>query len=170
MTGEWRMCIDYRALNFRMVRNTHPIPHIQDYLHRLGKASHLSSLELTSDHWQVRITSQKPYSTHAMTGMNSWLCLWINQYTFDLQGLMNSILRPYIDRFILVIFDDITSHSNSTEEDRDYVHLVLEALQKYKLYARPKKCSFDQKEVEFCGHVVAIQMIILLNIPVDFHA
>jgi hypothetical protein len=54
-TGEWRMCIDYRALNSKTVRNGYPIPCIQDYIDRLGKASHLSSLDLTSGYWQVRI-------------------------------------------------------------------------------------------------------------------
>ena len=54
-TGEWRMCIDYRALNHKTIRNAYPIPRIQDCLDRLGKASHLSSLDLTSGYWQVRI-------------------------------------------------------------------------------------------------------------------
>ena len=46
--GEWRMCIDYRALNTITFRNTYPLPRIQECIDRLGTATHLSSLDLTS--------------------------------------------------------------------------------------------------------------------------
>ena len=32
--------------------------------------------------------------------------------------------------------------------------MVLEALRKHQLYARPLKCVFDKPEVECCGHIV----------------
>ena len=79
------------------------------------------------------------------------------------QSLMNSILRPYIDKFVLIYFDDITVYSNSAEEHREHLRLVLEALRKHKLYARPKKCAFDQKEVEFCGYIVGNGVIRMLD-------
>ena len=40
VSGEWRMCIDYRALNQKMLKNAYPLPRIQDYLIQLGKGSH----------------------------------------------------------------------------------------------------------------------------------
>ena len=66
------------------------------------------------------------------------------------QTLMNQILRPFIDKFVLVYLDDILIYSNSAEEHRDHLRLVLEALRAAKLFAKPKKCTFDQPEVEFC--------------------
>ena len=60
------------------------------------------------------------------------------------QTLMNQILRPYIDKFVLVYLDDILVYSNSEEEHLEHLRLVLEALRKHKLYARPKKCTFDK--------------------------
>jgi len=46
--GEWRMCIDYRALNNKTVRNAYPLPRIQDCIDKLGKAKHCTTLDLTS--------------------------------------------------------------------------------------------------------------------------
>jgi len=51
--GEWRMCIDYRMLNSRTVKNTYPLPRIQDHIDKLGRAYHLSSIDMTSGDWQM---------------------------------------------------------------------------------------------------------------------
>ena len=34
--GEWRMCIDYRALNARTLKNAYPLPRIQECIDKLG--------------------------------------------------------------------------------------------------------------------------------------
>jgi hypothetical protein len=47
-TSEWRMCIDYRALNARTVKNAYPIPRIQECIDKLGEAIMVSSIDLLS--------------------------------------------------------------------------------------------------------------------------
>lgn len=49
------MCIDYRVLNLRTVKNAYPLPRIADCLDRLSKAQYCTTLDLTSGYWQVRI-------------------------------------------------------------------------------------------------------------------
>ena|SRR5438876_254231 len=70
------------------------------------------------------------------------------------QTLMNSILRPYIDKFVLVYLDDILIYFNSEEKHLKHLRLVFEALRKHQIYARPKKYIFNKPNVEFCGHIV----------------
>ena len=48
--GEWRMCIDYRMLNSKTLKNAYPLPRIQDCIDRLGKATNLSSIDLWSEY------------------------------------------------------------------------------------------------------------------------
>lgn len=50
-----RMCIDYRALNRKTKKNTYPLPRINDCIDQLGPARVLSTFDLTSGYWQVRI-------------------------------------------------------------------------------------------------------------------
>jgi len=70
------------------------------------------------------------------------------------QTLMNSILWPYIDKFVLVYLDDILVYSNSEEEHLEHLRLVFDTLRQHQLYAQPKKCTFNKLNVEFCGSIV----------------
>jgi uncharacterized protein YlaI len=55
---EWKMCIDYRMLNSKTLKNACPLPRIQECIDRLGKAKHLSSLDLLSGYWQLRVAEK----------------------------------------------------------------------------------------------------------------
>ena len=165
--GEWRMCIDYRALNSKTLKNAYPLPRIQDCLDRVGKARYCTTLDLTSEYWQVRIADKDVSKTAFNTRYGKYeflvMSFGLTNAPSTFQSLMNSILRPYIDKFVLVYLDDILIYSNTPEEHREHLWLVLEALRRHKLYARPSKCTFNQPEMEFCGHIVGNGMIKVLD-------
>jgi hypothetical protein len=133
------MCIDYRMLNSKTIKNTYPLPRIQDCLDRLGKASHLSSLDLLSGYWQVRVRDQDVPKTAFNTRYGKYeflvMLFGLTNAPATFQTLMNSILRPYVDKFVLVYLDDILIYSNSEGEHREHLRLVLQALCEHQLYA-----------------------------------
>ena len=53
--GSLRMVIDYCALNKLTVRNSYPLPWIDDLLDSVQGATILNSLDLTSGYHQIRI-------------------------------------------------------------------------------------------------------------------
>ena len=169
--GEWRMCIDYRALNTITFRNTYPLPRIQECIDRLGTATHLSSLDLTSGYWQVRIKDEDIPKTAFNTryGKYEFLVMpfGLINAPATFQTLMNKILRPYIDKFVLVYLDDILIFSNSKEEHLQHLRLVFDALREAKLYVRSLKCVFNQSTVEFCGHIVGQGVVKVLESKVQ---
>ncbi|GJZ98811.1 putative reverse transcriptase domain-containing protein [Tanacetum coccineum] len=63
-------------------------------------------------------------------------------------------LRPYLDKFLTVVIDDIFIYSKTREEHEVHLGLVLEFLKKEKLYAKFSKCEFWLREVQFLGHVI----------------
>jgi hypothetical protein len=71
------------------------------------------------------------------------------------QGLMNSIFKPLLQKILLVFFDDILIYSKSWEDHVRHVDKVLQLLKEQQLYAKPSKCFFGVKEVEYFGHVVS---------------
>jgi hypothetical protein len=167
LPGEWRMCIDYRMLNAKTLRNAYPIPRIQECIDRLGKASNLSSMDLLSGYWQTRVASADVPKTAFNTrhGKYEFLVMpfGLTNAPATFQTLMNSVLRKYIDKFVLVYLDDILIYSNSDEEHREHLRLVFEALREANLYARPLKCTFNKPSVEFCGHIVGQGVVKVLD-------
>lgn len=68
---------------------------------------------------------------------------------------MNNVLRPYLDKFVIVFIDEILIHSKNEEEHAEHLAAVLRLLREHQLYARLSKCNFFQIEVHYVGHVVS---------------
>src|SRR5436309_5150736 len=75
------------------------------------------------------------------------------------QGLMNNILREYLDRFTSAFLDDIIIYSRTLEEHKQHVMKVLEWLKKVGLYLKRKKCQFHKTEVKFLGIIISCSII-----------
>jgi hypothetical protein len=73
--------------------------------------------------------------------------------------LMNSVLMPELDQFVVVFIDDILVYSKSMEEHEENLWIVLQRLWENQLYAKFSKCEFWIKEVPFLGHVVSPEAI-----------
>ena len=56
---------------------------------------------------------------------------------------------------MLVFFDDILIYRKCWEEHIQHIDRVLQLLKEKQLYAKPSKCSFGVKEVEYFGHIVS---------------
>ncbi|GKF66439.1 putative reverse transcriptase domain-containing protein, partial [Tanacetum coccineum] len=68
--------------------------------------------------------------------------------------LMNCVRRPYLDKFVIVFINDILVYSKSKEEHEVHLKLILELLEKEKLFGKFSKYEFWKQEVHFIEHVV----------------
>jgi hypothetical protein len=68
---------------------------------------------------------------------------------------MNSVLRKYLDKFVIVFIDDILIYSKTREEHEEHLELVLQTLREHQLYAKYSKCEFYQSKVQYLGHVIS---------------
>jgi len=158
-SGDLRMCVDYRALNALTVKNRFPLPRIDDLFDKLQGAQWFTYLDLTQGYNQIQIPEEDRPKTAFRTPLGHYqfkvLCFGLTNAPATFQAVMNDVLREVVrDGICLVYMDDILIFGKTAEEHKTHVRRVLELLQRHRLYANRKKCSFFQREVNFLGHVI----------------
>jgi hypothetical protein len=158
-----RLCVDYRALNSITVKNRCTIPCIDDLLDAVAGSLYFTSLNLTSIYHQILISEEDRPKTAFRTSFGHFqfkvMIDGLTNAPATFQTVMNSILHPYIRKFVVVYIDDILIFSKSEAEHQAHVRLVLEVLKREKFYVCKAKSSFAQKEVKYLGHIVDKQGI-----------
>jgi hypothetical protein len=75
------------------------------------------------------------------------------------QTVINSILHPYIRKFVVLYIDDILIFSKTEAEHKAHVRLVLEVLKREKFLVCKAKSSSSQTQIKYSGHIVDKQGI-----------
>nr|GEV54256.1 retrotransposon protein, putative, Ty3-gypsy subclass [Tanacetum cinerariifolium] len=75
--------------------------------------------------------------------------------------LMNRVCKPYLDRFVIVFIDDILIYSKSKKEHEGHLKLILKLLKEEELYAKFSKYDFWLSRVQFLGHVIDSEGILV---------
>ena len=70
-------------------------------------------------------------------------------------SLINAVLNPFLDSFIISFIDDTLVYSKSEEQHADHLHIILGVLVNERLYAEFSKCEFLLNLVAILGHVVS---------------
>ncbi|GJR53950.1 putative reverse transcriptase domain-containing protein [Tanacetum coccineum] len=74
-------------------------------------------------------------------------------------GVDKSSFHKFLDKFVIMLIDDILIFSKSNEEHEDHLRTVIQILRQEKLYAKFSKCKFWLSKVVFLGHVVPAEGI-----------
>ena len=75
------------------------------------------------------------------------------------QALMNHLFSAYIRQFLDIYLDDIVIYSDCLEDHVKHVKLVLDILQKEKLYLSQSKLRFIAPELKLLGQIINAQGI-----------
>jgi len=158
--GSLRLVQDYRALNAVTVKNKYPLPLISELVSQLRGARYFTKLDV---HWgfnNVRIKPGDEWKAAFRTnrGLFEPLVMFFGMTNSPatFQTMMNDVFRTVIAEGIVVVYlDDILIFMKMEEEHEQAVRRVLEILVEHKLFLRPEKCEFHQKQIEYLGLVIS---------------
>jgi hypothetical protein len=127
-------------------------------LDQLRGAIIFSKLDLCLGYYQIWVRYRDIKKTTCQTryGSYDWLVMsfGLTSAPSTFMTLMNEILRPFLDKTIVVYLDDILIYSLSKEKHLEDLKNVFEVLVQNKLFYKMSKCEFFQEHISFLGHVI----------------
>ncbi|GFV30190.1 retrovirus-related Pol polyprotein from transposon 17.6 [Trichonephila clavipes] len=157
--GSSRMCINYRKLNQKLVKDKFPLPIIEDVLDTLQEAKVYSTLDLRNGFFHVDVDEDcRKYTSFIVPDGQ----FEFNKVPFGLstspgvfQRYVSSIFRDLTRKGIVISYlDDLVIPAKNEQEGLEKLKIIFEVAKKYGLEIKFKKCQFLKKKIEFLGHIV----------------
>ncbi|GFW01347.1 retrovirus-related Pol polyprotein from transposon 17.6 [Trichonephila clavipes] len=157
--GSSRMCIDYRKLNQKLVKDKFPLPIIEDVLDTLQEAKVYSTLDLRNGFFHVDVDEDcRKYTSFIVPDGQ----FEFNKVPFGLstspgvfQRYVSSIFRDLTRKGIVISYlDDFVIPAKNEQEGLEKLKIIFEVAKKYGLEIKFKKCQFLKRKIEFLGHIV----------------
>lgn len=153
---KWRLVVDFRKLNAKLVEDKFPIPRIDDIFDQLGNAYYFSVMDLASGFHQIELDEEsRPYTAFS-TPLGQFQ---FTRVPFGLNLAPNSFSRMMARAFLVIIpkraflyIDDVCAHGSSEEEHFENLQIIFEICRKGGLSLNPNKCQFFRDEVIYLGH------------------
>ncbi|GJE98689.1 polyprotein [Phanerochaete sordida] len=162
-TAKPRWVNDYRALNDNTVPDRHPLPSVNEILSDCARGKIFGKLDMTNSFFQTRVHPDDVQYTAVTTpfGLYEWLVMpqGCRNAPATHQRRMFQALRHLVGTICHVYLDDIVIWSQTLDEHRANVELVLDALRENSLFASRKKTQLFADEIKFLGHIISARGI-----------
>lgn len=154
-----RVCIDYRPLNKKLIKDRYPSPLIDDILDSLQGAVVFSTIDLKNGFFHVPVAEESQKLLAFVTHRGQYLPLkapfGCSNSPAVFQRHLNHVFRQLIkDGIVLIYMDDIVILAMNEEEAVQRLKRVLKVASEAGLEIKWKKCQFLKRSIEFLGHII----------------
>lgn len=155
----YRLCVDYRRLNKKMIKDRFPLPLIEDQIDRLKHGVLFTSLDLKNGFMHVNVNKESQRYTSFVTPQGQFefckmpfgLCTAPSVF----QRFVNDVFRDIIQEgTALAYLDDLIIPAKTEEEAFVKLRKVLNRAEEYGLQFNWTKCHFMKREINYLGYIV----------------
>nr|GFC31348.1 putative reverse transcriptase domain-containing protein [Tanacetum cinerariifolium] len=123
--GSFWMCIDYREIKKLTVKNRYPLPRIDDLFDQLQGSSVYSKIDLRSGYHQLRVREEDIPKIAFRTRYGHYefqvMPFGLTNAPAVFMDLMNRVCKPYLDKFMIILIDDILIYSKDEKEHEEHL-------------------------------------------------
>ena len=156
--GSLRFCIDYRRLNAITIRDSYPLPRMDECVDSLGEANIFTTLDCNSGYWQIPVAKKDREKTafvcHA--GLYEYLRMpfGLTNAPATFQRTLDIVLSTFKWKTCLVYLDEVIIFSKNMEDHLLHVEQTLKALHAVGVTLKLEKCELFTTTVKYLGHVL----------------
>ena len=123
----------------------------------MGEAKYLSKIDLSKEFYQLPLAEEDREKTAFITTGGkfefTWMPFGLRNAPVTLQRLVDVVLGG-LETFATPYMDDIIIFSNDCTQHFGHIREVIGHIQQAGLTAKPAKCQWDKRTLEYLGHVV----------------
>ena len=157
--GGKRFCVDYRKLNHFTVKDSYPLPKIDEAIDSLSGSAYFCTLDLASGYWQVPMDDDSMDKTTfcCRKGLFRYKVMpfGLCNAPATFERLMEVLLAGLNWKRCLIYIDDLLIFGATYQACLANLQEVLSKLKEANLKVKPKKCFLFQEEVAYLGHIVS---------------
>jgi hypothetical protein len=138
--GTLRMCVDYRDLNKKTIKNRYLILRIDELLDEVHGAIYFSKIDLRSGYHQIKVREEDVHKTTfpCHYGHYEFLVMpfGLTNAPATFQSCVNHIFNKQLRKSLLVFFDDLLIYSRTWEDHLRHVDEIFNIMEEQSLYAK----------------------------------
>ena len=162
--GEIRWVIDLKERNHYTIRDYTPIPN--QLIIRNDASSHpfRSKIDMSNAYYQIRVEPVDEIKNSITAGKFGAFQVKVMLHgdcnaLATMMRMMNTILSPYLGKFVLVYLDDILIFSNMYNDHLSHLRQIFKKLEENNFYLRMDKCNLLVNDIEVLGHTIKANRI-----------
>lgn len=155
--GSLRLCLDPRDLNRAIIKESFPIPTLDDVMSKLAGKRIFSVIDQSEGFFQLKLDRE-----------SSELCAFSSPYgnyrflrmPMGIKSAPEIFMRKNYEIFgdiegLLIYFDDFIIFADTEEEHDRILKKVFQRAREHNIRFNKRKCKFRLNEVKFLGHIVS---------------
>ena len=154
--GSMHFRTDYRKVNTVTVKDSYPLPRVDDVIDAIGNAKFVTKIDLLKGYYQVELSNNAteisafitPFGLYEYTVMPFGMCNAPSTF----QCIVNLIIQGL--EGIYAYLDDIVVTGDTWDEHHERLGMVFQRLQEACLIINLSKTSFCQATLTYLGHIV----------------